>query len=164
MYTCLACHRTGKVRKDGCCPHCWTRVRNYTAFDGTKIWVPENQDAPPTQLLKFWFDETSERMSGDQNMRIVFTIHPVRQEARYQREVSIAGKLLMEADWDIELAKTALGKVVHNKYKVPTTLAWVGDDYNAMLAIARAERDADHIKTSEDYTREAVDNMEDVWE
>ena len=164
MYTCLSCKTPGKVRSEGrYCPNCWEEVRTFTGKDGTKLWVPIGEDAPPTQLLKFWLKETSERMSADQGYRVSFNIHPMRQRQQYMAEVAMSGHLLMVANWDTDVAKEALRKVVHNPTKkVPVTLAWVREDFNAMMAIVLGER-AQQKNSSEEHTKRALEGQEDVW-
>lgn len=165
LYTCTACGKQGAKRVDGSCPNCWTPVYSYKTKDGQHLWVPEGNDTPPVQLVKFWLGELSERISGEQGYRVVRDIHPVRQKHKYQAEIAMASNLLMIAEWDLELAKLALGRVVHNAYKAPTTLAWVSDDYDAMLDIERGARAQNKRKTSQDYTRELLESMEDdVWD
>lgn len=168
MYTCLNCGEQGTRRVEGrYCPNedCWAEIENYTAKDGTKLWVPLGDSTPPKQMLEVWFDAMSARLTKDKGVRINFTIHPMRQKMQYLAELAMAGNLLMIAEWNIDLAKEALKRVVINpKRRAPNTLSWVNADYNEQLLVVKAEREAEKVMTSEDYTKQQVENMEDVWE
>jgi len=163
MFLCLACKQQASKRVSGECPNCGERVKTYTTVDGTKLWVPLGDDAPPTQLMKFWMQELSKRMSADAGHRVLFDIHPMRQANRYKAEIALAGQLLYQADWDIDLAKESLRRAIDETYKAPVTLKWIGDSFNAQMHIVLGEQQQVKQETSEDITKQYLDGLEDVW-
>jgi len=160
MFICPECKTEQQRRKNGSCPHCLTRVEIFTASDGTKLWVRQGEDTPNKQLLEFWFGRLSERLSQEQGRRVTFRLHPYKQKAKYRRELARAEDFLMQADWDLPLAKKALGEVVDSWFRPLITLSWAVNEYPVQLAIAMSSANE---SSSEEYTQKRLDAVEDVW-
>ena len=163
-YICPECKQPQTKRKDGCCPECWTPVRIFRTKDGDSIWVREGADTPPVELMNYWQEIMSRRLSKDNGIQVPFHIHPYKHKAKYNREVALAERLLVSADWDMEVAKRALSKVVKEAYKAPVTLAWVMDTYLTNVFIVQAEIQNEKLPSMEERTHKAILSGENVWD
>lgn len=161
---CPSCKTIVKKRKEERCPTCWTPLRSFRLLDGTTIWIHRDSETPPSELLEHWQEMVGKRMTLEHGIEVVFTIHPTKNASKYRSEYAIAHSLLAQADFDLELAKEAIGAVVEKSHKTPTTLKWVSDAFIAEVILAKARRaNKKNTQRSQDYTIQDIETAEDVW-
>ena len=162
MPICPNCQTEQTRRVSDSCPNCFARVASFKMDDGTVLWVREGEKKPNVQLAEYWMEKLSERLTKDQGRRVVFSLHPMKQASTYRKELAWAENFLMQADWDLDLAKRTLSGIIDKWFRPLASLSWAANEYPVALAVARSTVE-DDTPTSKDITRKRLEAMEDVW-
>ena len=134
MPSCPACHTEQARRVSGACPKCYTPVEVYAGH-----WFRKGTGSPSLAVLRYFEKLVSDQLSSGRPNKVLFSIPPFG--ARYKRELVVAERLLMLANWDIDLVKAALDVLFTDHryaWKTRNTMLYIEAEFNTALAIARA--------------------------
>lgn len=159
MPVCPGCKTDQKRRVNGYCPNCGQPVE---VHDGR--WFRTSDGSPNLALLRSFERLVSNSLSA-QNHRVNFIIP--RKSPRYRIELAIAERLIVDADYDLDMAKQALEYLFSNKrfnWKSYTSLASVSRDFTAGLAVVMAKRAAEEKQRNEErnFVQQAL-NRESIF-